>query len=582
MATDIGGAYCDWSHDEFSDRNDSEATSLNQILDHGSISFGRFAVESLSWEKRSVFSHNRCQEELEKFKAPGLVAQKKAYFEEYYKRIRAMKALQQDQQTALALDSVGNTSACSQISEDRQNIESEIRNQIAHLEENCVELTMEKENSIVAPQVQYSETESTSSYPDSLQRSSKDDTREEIEQQNKDCNDFDDKEVLRKDECSIITVEPKAAAPESAVSTERTLEVKQSYNLVPDRVQSSLMNCKDRTTFPKAKVAASPVRNNRKLDGRVKEDTVKSSQTLEYSLRKETTKKAENSIESKKTTTSNRGSINNKSTFVSPHKPLTEVRSNVTVPRPFSLATERRVAVPTNIRDITYGHQTSKAPNRFMKSPAHAKGISCLQNTSKEITATGGVKNIAQESRRGREIRESTVMDSRRAMSKGRDADDRRLKTISRSTNLPALNKSNQTGVTDFGVRSNLRRQKQNERNEETNMAELRQSSKFAASPQRSFYKGGGEVRQSSKFAAPPQPSFYKGEVRQSSKFVASLQPSFYKGEVRESSKFVASPLPSFYKSRIPKSDNKKIITLRSMDLPLKERKLRQGAPAWR
>ncbi|CAK7338952.1 unnamed protein product [Dovyalis caffra] len=43
---------------------------------------------TLAWEKYSVFSHNKRQEELEKFKAPGLVTQKKAYFKEYYKKIR--------------------------------------------------------------------------------------------------------------------------------------------------------------------------------------------------------------------------------------------------------------------------------------------------------------------------------------------------------------------------------------------------------------------------------------------------------------------------------------------------------------
>lgn len=70
------------------------------ILDHGSFSFGRYAGE-LAWEKRSVFTHNRCQEELEKFKAPGLVSQKKAYFEEYYRKIRAAKELQaQEQETS--------------------------------------------------------------------------------------------------------------------------------------------------------------------------------------------------------------------------------------------------------------------------------------------------------------------------------------------------------------------------------------------------------------------------------------------------------------------------------------------------
>lgn len=66
------------------------------MLDHGSVSFGKFEFESLSWEKWSVFRHDRRQEELEKFN--GLVAEKRAYFEEYYKRMRALKALQQQQQ----------------------------------------------------------------------------------------------------------------------------------------------------------------------------------------------------------------------------------------------------------------------------------------------------------------------------------------------------------------------------------------------------------------------------------------------------------------------------------------------------
>ena len=68
--------------------------SLSQLLDNGSVSFGRYAVESLAWEKRSAFTHDRRHEELEKLKAPGLVARKKAYFEEYYKRLRTIKSLQ--------------------------------------------------------------------------------------------------------------------------------------------------------------------------------------------------------------------------------------------------------------------------------------------------------------------------------------------------------------------------------------------------------------------------------------------------------------------------------------------------------
>ena len=55
-------------------------------------------------KKRSVFEHNRRQEELNKFTAPGLVAQKKAFFEEYYKRARHLKAQGGLHQTGAAME----------------------------------------------------------------------------------------------------------------------------------------------------------------------------------------------------------------------------------------------------------------------------------------------------------------------------------------------------------------------------------------------------------------------------------------------------------------------------------------------
>ncbi|XP_017227288.1 protein WVD2-like 7 isoform X1 [Daucus carota subsp. sativus] len=52
----------------------------------GSISFGRFETESLSWERKSSFSHNRYLEEVEKYSKPGSVSEKKAYFEAHYRK----------------------------------------------------------------------------------------------------------------------------------------------------------------------------------------------------------------------------------------------------------------------------------------------------------------------------------------------------------------------------------------------------------------------------------------------------------------------------------------------------------------
>jgi len=92
----------------------SQGTS--QMFGHGSISFGRFDLESLEWEKWSVFTNDRRHEEFGKFN--GLVAKKKAYFEEYFKRIRELKALQQqNQQTELHLEYCGDGSDSSQTGE---------------------------------------------------------------------------------------------------------------------------------------------------------------------------------------------------------------------------------------------------------------------------------------------------------------------------------------------------------------------------------------------------------------------------------------------------------------------------------
>ncbi|XP_059447934.1 protein WVD2-like 7 isoform X2 [Corylus avellana] len=55
-------------------------------LHSGSISFGRFENEPLSWERRSSFSHNKYLEEVEKCSKPGSVIEKKAYFEAHFRK----------------------------------------------------------------------------------------------------------------------------------------------------------------------------------------------------------------------------------------------------------------------------------------------------------------------------------------------------------------------------------------------------------------------------------------------------------------------------------------------------------------
>ncbi|KAL6634148.1 hypothetical protein ACP70R_026819 [Stipagrostis hirtigluma subsp. patula] len=123
MAADVGQRFSGWSYSDlpYNDHRSTQDPSVQQmVLDHGSVSFGRFAAESLSWEKRSVFAHNKRQEELSKLTAPGLVAQKKAFFEEYYKRARHLKAQGAAQQNDTTMEERSNDNTIGQSSEADQ------------------------------------------------------------------------------------------------------------------------------------------------------------------------------------------------------------------------------------------------------------------------------------------------------------------------------------------------------------------------------------------------------------------------------------------------------------------------------
>lgn len=270
-----------------------QEVSASQILDHGSISFGRFAYESLSWEKRSAFTHNKCQEELEKFKFPGLVAKKKAYFEEYYKRIRAMKALQESQQTEMTLDYSGNGSISSQTrEEDETTVQLEKLGDevtdvgVVHPEEASLEVSMGKGNDCSKPlefQSEYSHTkvippDSDSSGNNFDEHEQKDkasylhqtqhldmDTSADasltirIEEPNQhDCKDLYEEGVSREDSISDKNIEPDVVFEERtscpANSKAADMEFKPISNTAPKEVTPIIRKYKDNLSVTKLKV----------------------------------------------------------------------------------------------------------------------------------------------------------------------------------------------------------------------------------------------------------------------------------------------------------------------------------------
>ncbi|XP_077224061.1 uncharacterized protein LOC143857509 isoform X2 [Tasmannia lanceolata] len=572
MATDMDRAYCEWSHDDMSGRDNSPKASVSQIiLDPGSISFGRFSVESLSWERWSVFSHNRCQEELEKFKSPGLVAQKKAYFEEYYKKIRALKALQESQ-----------TCEEEQNSMEDESTRIGLSNHISPSEENGIfdgtisSQTCEEQNNM--------EHESTRIGLSNHISPSNDENIEELELHKYEFTKLNDERITSKDECSMTTDEfkvagPKAASQETATelivfatqreseiiqensmvaeakasaqetatelivfATQRDSEIIQENSMVLDRLKQNIKKCKDNTSVIMAKGAAAPsVRSNVKSKGSTKSDTVKSSQVLKHTPRK-ANPLAENTNNSRKATismvssnnksasfsshrqgrsnvtvprpfsfsteqrapnpvsirysgsgttvnnintckaTTNSISRNEKSSSISSNRTHKELHSNVTVPRPYSLSTERRTT-PVSVRNDALLPSNSKASNRSAKMPLHGKSMSCVQSTSMEIFGTGGKKSTAFEKRRIHEEfgRKSMVLDSHRTIPMQNDSDICRRKVM--STNFPSKSKSNQKGGIEFQRRSIDSGAKWKEGKEDTQSKELRPSQKL--------YRGG-------------------------------------------------------------------------------------------
>ncbi|KAL1199923.1 Protein WVD2-like 7 [Cardamine amara subsp. amara] len=77
---------------EFSSRETFEVVPHRVLTE--SVSFGRFANETLAWEKWSAFTQNRYLEEVERFTKPGSVAEKKAFFEAHFKNRAAGKVTQ--------------------------------------------------------------------------------------------------------------------------------------------------------------------------------------------------------------------------------------------------------------------------------------------------------------------------------------------------------------------------------------------------------------------------------------------------------------------------------------------------------
>ncbi|XP_020575805.1 protein WVD2-like 7 [Phalaenopsis equestris] len=413
MASDVQQNYYEWKHEQ----KGSQEPSISQMMDHGSISFGRFAFEPLSWEKRSVFTYNERQEELEKVKSPGLVAKKKAYFEEYYKKIRALKALQ-NQQTELSLEYGADGSISSQTGdEDEPPLLSSRPNEMpesiskAPLEdltgpgsvENCAA------EEATGPHRSHSEMEKEENHnnfvkiensnPEFVVRRLSTESSEEIEQ-----NEKSHGANLSNENDMCLKMEPGLTRP-FVCSTDPTV-----LNAVVEKNKLMVHKPKeDSSSVPMSKEHAA---SNRYLSKSVKKSVPECKKSSRPSNRVHKIEKADTEIPSSKKG-SNKARSSDKSSSVASHRSPTEVQNKVSILR-------------------SHSKVTNKSSSRKLNPDGKLK----LQGESRETTKRNTVKNGALQSKSaGHE--EFKNLESRCSTVEGRAATEQ-LKT--RSINLCSRN----------------------------------------------------------------------------------------------------------------------------------------------
>ncbi|CAK7327857.1 unnamed protein product [Dovyalis caffra] len=333
-------------------RQHCQEVSISQISDCGSISFGRYAADTLAWEKYSVFSHNRRQEELEKFKAPGLVAQKKAYFEEYYKKIRDMKGLQAEQETPQTYPNEDGKEGTAQEENgiDAEASEEESKPRNTSQEANGADIHRSKEENKPSSvyKIQILDNHTTANNPSTRGINGGAEEESFFKGNSGRASKEDGTGVCLSGRIAKHSVEGgSSACTPSVKSSSKTTQKGGPVSNEVKRSGSQLVKKQAFTMREKGNVASAV--NRTKLDCRISKDVVKPSEKPKSSVCREITSKADVSLVSGKRTTSKTAS-KIKSEQVQSHSQNRDVQSSSMVCRG-SLKKEKMVSRSSNIRD---------------------------------------------------------------------------------------------------------------------------------------------------------------------------------------------------------------------------------------
>eukprot|EP00258_Populus_trichocarpa_P031232 XP_024447251.1 protein WVD2-like 7 isoform X1 [Populus trichocarpa] len=444
------------------DREESQQdASVSQIMDCGSITFGRYTADTLAWEKYSVFSHNRCQEELEKFKAPGLVAQKKAYFEEYYKKIRAMKGMQAEQETTQT-DPTQNGQEITAQEANGVGVEAskeEINPSNCSPEETVVDVHRSREENKHSNgyKIQVLDSHATDTINPST-RGINDGAEEES------YFDGNSGRASKEDEkglCLSVRITKhsmEGGSSSCSPSVKGSSKTTQKESPVSNEVKHSGSQLKKQASTMRAKGTVSSAANRTKLDRRISKDMVKRSQKPNPSVCREIKSKADASLVSGKRITS-KTATNVKSDRVRSHRQLSEVQSSTTVLRA-SLTKDKMVSLSSNIRGNPL--KTSSTPKSLAyRLPATSSVLTrSAQRSSKEITTISRLRKISVDNRSCDGFGQRSLgLSGHHSLPKSRESENQRPKVMLK--NLSDRNESNQNTGLKCGPISSVKGRRQ-------------------------------------------------------------------------------------------------------------------------
>lgn len=383
-----------------SEKGESQDVSITQILDCGSISFGRYTADTLAWEKYSVFSHNRCQEELEKFKAPGLVAQKKAYFEEYYKKIRAMKGLQAEQETTQT-DSYQNGQEIT--TQEENGVDTEASKKASKpsntsKEEDGADVHRSKEENKPSNvyKIQILDNHTTGNINPS-RRGINDGVEEESYLNGNSGGASKEDEIGVCFSARIPKYSMEDGSSSCTPSVKSSSKTRQKGSPVSNENKNNGSKLKKQASSMRVKGTVASAANRAKSDCRMSKDVVKPSEKPKPSVCKEITSTADVSLVSGKRITTKTAS-NKKSDQVQSHRQRREVQSSATVLHA-SLTKGKIVSLSSNIRGgPPKTHSTPKSLSDRLPGTSSVLTRS-VQRSSKEMTTISHLRKFSVDNR---------------------------------------------------------------------------------------------------------------------------------------------------------------------------------------